>query len=748
MSTYIPYDKLKSAGSKLKSIKNQLDNLKIEENGKSFKKLQIANAIPTYEDAKIACKTKSGDLRYLVTPDIKWYIDDANYNFVCKETETQEEHFINKPNSLKARTKADGDKKIIYKIPSISRIGKAMGYPEYPLQYNKDNIEKIRHFIERGINEYNNLVDFAQAYNKKIENLKDALEIECGNISNIYTAYKDLEKSARNQFEGKKTGKKYSNTEIAKKYAALVTAAGAKNANKYLGEILKGTKSKVSKSTVLSIYKKWKGNKNKTNAKETTKDRDDRTIATSATAATIVNTKSKKSSNKNKSSKNKSEKKKSAKNVLAGATVLAATRKGIKDDIKRVKADAKIQITNAKITAADEKRKLEIEKNERIAEINRKAAEEIEAVDINDENAQEKIDEIKARAESEIDTINNQYNSDIAKIDEDLNKQTAVIESNRDKDVENLNKQLDKLKSTKKANGVLEQRVVGTTLKGSTVAAVATTSNSDVSVSNEDMMNATGGLANAYEEKSAAIQSIIDTSGDTLPTDPSVIDTTVNNNPNASVTIEESVASPVPPSTEAVTEKSVTAPYETPSSNDSYVTNDGPREDLTPDSSTNQSEPTKDTGFDQSNTPNNIENDIENNNSNLNEKEEIVSITGGDKESSSKKGGNGLSTAIPIGLGVAATGAAAVAGVRYVKNRKQNEDMDEFYDDENNNLEDESEYADIPSDSAYMRDDYLGPEGSSYTELPDENSYTDAEELEEAAGIGGFSEDAALSDLN
>lgn len=742
MSTYIPYDKLKSAGSKLKSIKNQLDNLKIEEKGKSFKKLQIANAIPTYEDAKIACKEKSGNLRYIVTPDIKWYIDDENHNLVCKETETQEELYINKRNSLKAQSKEGGEKKIIYKVPSISRIGKAMGYPEYPLQYNKDNIEKIRHFIENGINEYNNLVAFVQSYNKKIENLKDALEIECNNISNIYTAYKDFERSAKNQFEGKKTGKKYSNTEIAKKYATLVTAAGAKNANKYLGKILKDTKSKVSKSTVLSIYKKWKKNKNKTKVKEATIDRGDSTTVTLATAAKVVHTKSKKSSNKNKSSK-----KKSTKKVLVGATVLAATRKGIKADIKQVKADAKTQITNAKITAADEKRKLEIEKNERIAEINRKAAEEIEAIDINDENAQEKIDEIKARAESEIDAINNQYNSDIAKIDENLNKQISAIESDRDKEIKALNKQLDKLKSTKKASGVVEQRVVGTTLKGATVAAVATTSNSDVSASNEEMMNATGGLSNAYEEKSAAIQSIIDAPGDTLPTDQPVIDTPVNDNPNASVTIEESVASPVTTPTE--TQEPVTTPYENSSSNDSYVTNDGPREDPTPDRSTTQPESTKDTGFDQSNNPNNIEGDIESNNSNINEKEEeVVSITGGDKESSSKKGESGISTAIPIGLGVAATGAAAVAGVRYFKNRKQNEDIDESYDDENNNLEDESEYMDIPSDSAYMRDDYLGPEGSSYTELPDENSYTDTEQLEEAAGMGGFSEDAALSDLN
>ncbi len=746
MSTYIPYDKLKSAGAKLKSIKNQLDNLKIEEKGKKYKKLQIYNEIPTYEDAKAACKAKSGNLRYIVTPDIKWYIDDANHNLVCKETETQEERLINKPGSLKA--KRDGDKKIIYNIPSIARIGKAMGYPEYPLQYNADNIEKIRNFIENGINEYNNLVDFVQLYNKKIENLKDALETECNNISNIYTAYKDLERSAKNQFEGKKSGKKYSKTEIAKKYSALVGAAGAKNASKYLNKILKDTKSKISKSSVLSIYKNWKKSKNKKKTKNKTAASGGRTSTTmaTATAATVVKTKSKKSS----SNKSQTSKKKSTKNVLVGTTILASARKGIKAEIKQVKADAKTRITNARITAADEKRKLEIAKNKKIAEINRRAAEEIEAVDINDENAQQKIDEIKARAESEVNAINNQYNEDIAKIDENLSKQISDIESDRDKEVQDLNKQLDKLKSTKKANGVVEQRIVGTTLKSAAAVTVATTSNSDVAVSNEEMLNATGGLTSVYEEKSTAIQDTISAPTETNPpvVDTLVTDSTINDNPNASVTIEESVASPVSPPTEVVTEEPKTTTYETPSSNDSYVTNDGPREDIIPDNSTTQTETTKDTGFDQSNTPSGTEGiDVETNN-NKEKEEDVVSITGGETEPSSKKGSSGFSTAIPIGLGVAATGAAAVAGVRYVKNRKQNEDIDETYDDENNNLEDENEYGEIPSDSAYMRDDYLGPEGSSYTEIPDENSYTDTEELEEAAGIGGFSEDAALSDLN
>ena len=125
-------------------------------------------------------------------------------------------------------------------------------------------------------------------------------------------------------------------------------------------------------------------------------------------------------------------------------------------------------------------------------------------------------------------------------------------------------------------------------------------------------------------------------------------------------------------------------------------------------------------------------------------KTNVVSITDDSETSSTKKSG-GLGAAIPIGLGTIATGAAAVAGVRYVKNRHDNqEEYDENYDDENNNLDSDSEFVDAAQyddGSTYMDDDYLGPVDNDLSE----DSYVDPEDLED---IEDFSEDSVLEDLN
>lgn len=126
-------------------------------------------------------------------------------------------------------------------------------------------------------------------------------------------------------------------------------------------------------------------------------------------------------------------------------------------------------------------------------------------------------------------------------------------------------------------------------------------------------------------------------------------------------------------------------------------------------------------------------------------KTNVVSITDDSKTTTTKKS-SGLGTAIPIGLGTIATGAAAVAGVRYVKNRHDNqEEYDESYDDENNNLDNDGEYVDTAqydSGESYMDDDYLGPKDNN---VSSEDSYVDPEDLEE---IDNFSDDAILEDLN
>lgn len=141
----------------------------------------------------------------------------------------------------------------------------------------------------------------------------------------------------------------------------------------------------------------------------------------------------------------------------------------------------------------------------------------------------------------------------------------------------------------------------------------------------------------------------------------------------------------------------------------------------------------------------------------------VISITEDDDSfSSSSKTSSGLGAAVPIGLGAIATGAAAVAGVRYVKSRRESqEDYDENYDDENNNLTSENQYIDsaqYDTDNSYMDDNYLGPAGSSYTDVDldleedaminnIEESYIDPEELEESLDAD-FEDDSVLKELN
>lgn len=760
--TYIEYPLLKQAATNIKKIRTNINDIKI--NRKGFKLKLTKDSFPTIEKAQKYCKEKL-DWNIKIHPDIIGMCGDKDFYWKMEWGKDRTEVINSNDLGVPLEFELDnGEKATLYSrdilgdyltpkseyfIPSLEEVignYKDEKKLRQPLSSQTDTlyISKMLTEFAHAVSFYGRLNNIVKNYNKAVDQVYSGLLSEEKYILNIYEAYQALEKSAQAKFIGKKTGKKYSKTEIAKKYSSLVVAAGSKNAKKYLRKILKDTKSKVSESTVLSIYKKWKKNNRTTSGNVSVKQ--EPKPKKSGNSGNVVQNGNQKSSNK--SLAKTAAKKSGTKNVLVGATVLAATRKGIKTDIKQVNSNANTRIMNAKTVSADKKRKLEIERNEKLEVINKKAAEEIEAVDINDENAQEKIDQIKANAEREVDAVNSQYNNDIAVVDKELDNQVSTIKSSGDKEVKNLNQQLGKLKSTKQGSGVVEQRVAKSASKG--VDSVdPKISNSDVTTSHENMMNATIDMSDVYEEKSAAIKEVVDSATGAQPTEPPVTDTTINNNPNASVTIEESVASPVPTPTETIEKEPTTVTYEPSTSNDSYVTNDGPREGIVPDSSSTPTAPTKDTGIDQSNTSSGMEASIENNNSNLKEKgEEVVSITGGDTESSNKKSSSGFSTAIPIGLGVAATGAAAVAGIRYVKNRKQNEDIDETYDDENNNLEDESGYEEIPSDSAYMRDDYLGPEGSSYTEIPDENSYTDTEELEEAAGIGGFSEDAALSDLN
>ena len=136
------------------------------------------------------------------------------------------------------------------------------------------------------------------------------------------------------------------------------------------------------------------------------------------------------------------------------------------------------------------------------------------------------------------------------------------------------------------------------------------------------------------------------------------------------------------------------------------------------------------------------------------DKTNVINITD-DSTSNSKKSG-GMGAAVPIGLGAIATGAAAVAGVRYVKNRHDNqEEYDEEYDDEDNKLEDSNDQyvdsAQYSNENDYTSDDYLGPAGSTYTDVNSndiEDNYVDPEELEADSDDSDFSNDKVLEQLN
>lgn len=153
-----------------------------------------------------------------------------------------------------------------------------------------------------------------------------------------------------------------------------------------------------------------------------------------------------------------------------------------------------------------------------------------------------------------------------------------------------------------------------------------------------------------------------------------------------------------------------------------------------------------------SSTPNDGQPSINKTNDIKTNKSNIVTIK--DDTPTSTKKSSGIGTAIPVGLGTIAVGAAAVAGVRYAKNKKKDqEDYDENYDDENNDLDNDNEYVDSAqynNDNDYTADDYLGPAGSNYTDVDSdsiEDDYVDPEELEPDEDED-LSSDIVLDQLN
>ena len=194
------------------------------------------------------------------------------------------------------------------------------------------------------------------------------------------------------------------------------------------------------------------------------------------------------------------------------------------------------------------------------------------------------------------------------------------------------------------------------------------------------------------------------------------------------------------------------------SSKNSYTTVDrkeyssGNRKDISgnTDASTTQNTETKPETSNDTNTIKDNSNKVLDSKNKTN----VINIT--DDSTSDSKKSSGMGAAVPIGLGAIAAGAAAVAGVRYVKNRHEGqEEYDEDYDDEDNKLDDgNNQYVDsaqYSNENDYTSDDYLGPAGSTYTDVDNndvEDNYVDPEELETDSDDSDFSNDKVLEQLN
>lgn len=817
--TYIKYEKLSEAAQKIKKVNKQIDLLKIDTKKISFdKKFKI----PTIEDARNYCKEKlNWDIK--IHPDVRYILGDKDFywpmywgNSYSKYIDssvlmTPEEATLT-DNTKVSVYSVNGEytgPKVEYKIPSLEIAAEEYQNARFhgtlfrPLLSDDDDTRAINGIIkelEKAKKFYEKFGEIVNKYNKSIDVLYQGMFSEKIKITKIYDAYKNLEKSSKNKFKGNKTGKKYSKTEIAKKYAALVSAAGTKNAKKYLSRILKKTNSKVTSAEVLSIYKKYKnkkkisGNLNskeekdtkrtKTTARKTSsKSSSGATAAMAATGGTVAATKVKKTTKKatkTNSKKIKSSVKNGVLTTVPSLASLKAMKKQLQNNttvkISNIKTEANNRIADIEGKAEDEKKLAEIEKNNTIKQINEDAASKINAIDPNDSEASTKIENIQTEAENAIKNADEKFENRVNEIETKKNQDVSQIENSREndiksveeksnKEIEEINGDIEKAKKTKSSKKSVQTTAKtsskATETKAETKEYKSNVSDNDVETSgtaaDDSSTKVDEAVSNKQDEITAAEQAKENTSSAVVDDSSSDSSANVAQPETTTSTPEQSTSTSVETDTSSNNTNYSTSGASTSSNyNNSYDADESysagdyntieqqKQADINSsntgvDQSTLKSDSTTKSTFDIKKDTTSSTSSSTSSNKDIDDISSISST----KSTSSKKS-SGLGAAVPIGLGIAATGAAAVAGVRYVKNKKLNEDYDENYDDENNDVYNDE----VPSDSAYMADDYLGPEGSSYTEVPDDNEYTDAEALEEEAGVSDFSEDAALNELN
>lgn len=674
-----------------------------------------------------------------------------------------------------------GGKKIEFELPSKAELLKVFAeYKNYYTAYGTkcifnnnfkspledEKVNKISETIDEFINDCTTIISNLRTITSKYSNMEKNSKKKYINA---------LESSLKKGITKKKS--EIDIDKVNKKFKKLKLVVGKKEASKWLQKQIKKTGAKVSLAGgVVSILKKKSSadKKKKNNKKSSSKNSGSSTTTTmAATGATVAATKVKKATKKatkTNSKKIKSSIKNGVLTTVPSLASLKAMKKQLQNNttvkISNIKTEANNRIADIEGKAEDEKKLAEIEKNNTIKQINEDAASKINAIDPNDSEASTKIENIQTEAENAIKNADEKYENRVNEIEAKKNQDVSQVENSRENDIKSVEEKSNK--ELKEINDDIEKAKKTKSSKKS-VQTMAKTSS-----------KATETKAETKEYKSNVSDNDVETSGTAADDSSTKVDEAVSNKQDEITAAEQAkentsssdssanVAQPETTTSTPEQSTSTSVETDTSSNNTNYSTSgastssnynnsyDADESYSAGDYNTIEQQKQADinssnTGVDQSTLKSDsttkstfdIKKDTTSSTLSSNKDIDDISSISSTKSTSSKKS-SGLGAAVPIGLGIAATGAAAVAGVRYVKNKKLNEDYDENYDDENNDVyEDE-----VPSDSAYMADDYLGPEGSSYTEVPDDNEYTDAEALEEEAGVSDFSEDAALNELN
>lgn len=450
---------------------------------------------------------------------------------------------------------------------------------------------------------------------------------------------------------------------------------------------------------------------------------------------------------------------------LVAVSAIGTSKTSIEQEkIESVKMATDKSVKEVAQISNEAKEKLNIIEEKRAEELNaidKRAVDDINNISPDDPNAAKDLQAINDRRTAEINEVNAKYDSAVNNVNAE--KQASIDASNKEfssemADIKNYysNKSavLNEEKATLKAAGVSSTDNDGfvtldvkSKLKSNVVSEPKVQDVVNEAISVAKAKNSSNSFDSAYSAKSAEISDA--SSRASSSTEATGVATEVSSAPSQNATNvqqqnpnnQPNVVYPRNDAPRTFTQSSVsnnTNSYaETTSSSDVSSVDTSATESVT--------EPV---------VPADSESDLGDSSQIIEEDSTNTVISSSSNTNRSTKS-NG-SSVIPAVLGVGAVGAAAVAGARYVKNKKQNEDYDDNYDDEDNEVEDSnSEY--VSSSNSYMNDDYLGPAGSEYMDTtdyesvsaddlkPDDDNFIDADALKDE---DDFDEDAVMRELS